>query len=245
MPDLLLLAAAFGAGMLNAAAGGGSFLTLPALVAVGMPAAVANATGTLALLPGYLTGAWALRRDIAQSEPGSLAALSGIALAGGTVGALLLLWTSEGVFRNVAPWLLLFATALFLFAPLMLRMARGRMLPPGAAVAGLCGVSLYGGYFNGGMGIMLLALFGMSRSGGFSAINGLKNLLSGVLTVVAAVVYVAGGLVEWREAGVMAAGATVGGFAGARLARRVPAAVMRAIVVLVGVSMSVFMFLKT
>ena len=244
MSELLLLAAAFGAGMLNAAAGGGSFLTLPALVAVGMPAAVANATGTLALLPGYLTGAWALRRDIAQSEPGSLAGLSGIALAGGTAGALLLLWTSGAVFRNVAPWLLLFATALFLFAPLMLRMARGRMLSSGAAAAGLFAVSLYGGYFNGGMGIMLLALFGMSQRGDFSAINGLKNLLSGVLTVVAVVVYVAGGLVEWREAGVMAVGATVGGFAGARLARRVPIVVMRAIVVLVGVSMSVFMFLK-
>ena len=144
----------------------------------------------------------------------------------------------------MAPWLLLFATALFLFAPLMLRMARGRMLSSGAAAAGLFAVSLYGGYFNGGMGIMLLALFGMSQRGDFSAINGLKNLLSGVLTVVAVVVYVAGGLVEWREAGVMAVGATVGGFAGARLARRVPIVVMLAIVVLVGVSMSVFMFLK-
>lgn len=245
MSDLLLLAAACGAGMLNAAAGGGSFLTLPALVAAGMPAAVANATGTLALLPGYLTGAWALRRDIAQSGPGSLARLSGIALAGGSAGAMLLLWTSGGVFRSVAPWLLLFATALFLCAPLMPRMARGRVLSPGATAGGLFAVSLYGGYFNGGMGIMLLALFGMSGRGDFTAINGLKNLLSGVLTVVAAVVYVAGGLVEWREAGVMAVGAAVGGFAGARLARRVPVAVMRAAVVLVGISMSVFMFLKT
>jgi len=244
MSDLLLLAAACGAGMLNAAAGGGSFLTLPALVAVGMPASVANATGTLALLPGYLTGAWALRRDIAQSEPGSLAGLSGIALAGGIAGALLLLWTSGNVFRSVAPWLLLFATALFLCAPLMLRMARGRVLSAGAAAAGLFAVSLYGGYFNGGMGIMLLALFGMSKHGGFSAINGLKNLLSGVLTVVAAVVYAVGGLVEWREAGVMAIGATVGGFVGARLARRVPAAWMRAIVVAVGVLMSAYMFIK-
>ncbi|VCU68112.1 hypothetical protein PIGHUM_00162 [Pigmentiphaga humi] len=241
---LLLVAAAFGAGMLNAAAGGGSFLTLPALVGVGMPAAVANATGTLALLPGYLTGAWALRRDIAQSEPGSLAVLSGIALAGGGAGALLLLWTSGGAFRFVAPWLLLFATALFLCAPAMLRMARGRVLSPGAASAGLFVVSLYGGYFNGGMGIMLLALFGMSKRSDFSAINGLKNLLSGVLTVVAAAVYVAGGLVEWREAGVMAIGATAGGFLGARLARRVPVAAMRAVVVLVGILMSAFMFLK-
>jgi len=244
MSDLLLLAAACGAGMLNAAAGGGSFLTLPALVAVGLPASVANATGTVALLPGYLTGAWALRRDIAQSEPGSLAFLSAIALAGGSAGALLLLWTSGGMFRSLAPWLLLFATVVFLCAPVMLRAARGQVLSSAGTAAGLGAVSLYGGYFNGGMGIMLLALFGMSKHRSFSAINGIKNLLSGVLTVVAAIVYAAGGLVEWREAAVMAVGATAGGFLGARLARRVPAAWMRAVVVAVGVVMSAFMFLK-
>lgn len=239
---MLMLAAAFAAGGLNAVAGGGSFLTLPALVAVGLAPAVANATGTLALLPGYLLGAWAFRTDIRSAHVPRLPLLLAACALGGALGAALLVWTPPDVFRRVVPWLLLVATALFWLAPRLLRGAHARHLPARGVQIGLAGASVYGGYFNGGIGIVLLALFGLAGRYGIHAMNGLKNLFSAVLTAIAVIVYVGGQLIHWPSAWIMMLAAAAGGYAGGQLARRLPAALTRIGVILLGLVMTARMF---
>lgn len=244
IPDTaLLLAAAFVAGALNAVAGGGSFLTLPALVFTGVPAGAANATGTLALLPGYVSGAWALRRDTAPLPGLTFGALIAISALGGATGAALLLWTPDSVFRRIVPWLLLIATVLFAFGPAVARRVRSRAPSPILAGASVFGVTVYGGYFNGGVGILLLALFGLLGQTQLNAANGLKNLVSALLTAIAVSLYIGGGLIAWREAFLMMGAAFLGGYLGARGARRVPPAWLRGGVVAVGAAMSALFFL--
>lgn len=243
---LLLLSAAFVAGALNAVAGGGSFLTLPALVFTGVPPVIANATGTVALLPGYLAGAWGFREDV-ESPPGlSMKSVVLVALAGGATGALLLLFTPDATFRRVVPWLLLAATAMFAFGPRLRRWAAGaqhdQTPSPVKAGLGMLAVAVYGGYFNGGLGIVLLALFGLLGQTRLAAMNGMKNLVSALLTAIAVVVYAAGGLVEWPQALGMMVAATLGGYGGARLARRIPAPWLRAGIVVTGLVMSALFF---
>ncbi len=244
MPDpfdlALLLAAAFVAGALNAVAGGGSFLTLPALVFTGVPAVIANATGTVALLPGYLSGALGFRSDV-QAPPGmSMRMLAGASAAGGAFGAALLLVTGDAAFRRLVPWLLFAATALFAAGPWLIRHAGGGApAGPGRSIAGVLAVAAYGGYFNGGLGILLLALFGLLGQSNLNAMNGLKNLVSALLTAIAVAVYAWGGLVLWPQAIAMMAAATAGGYLGARAARRVPPAMMRAAIVATGLVMTV------
>lgn len=238
----LLLAAAFLAGALNAVAGGGSFLTLPALVFTGVPPIAANATGTVALLPGYMAGAWGFREDTAPPPGLSMRLLVVLSLAGGAAGAALLLVTPEATFRRVVPWLLLAATALFAFGPrLRQRLAGGR---PSAvkATVGLLGVAAYGGYFNGGLGILLLALFGLLGQASLNAMNGLKNWVSALLTAIAVAIYAAGGVVLWPQALMMMAAATAGGYGGARVARRIPAHWLRGGIVLTGLAMAGLFF---
>lgn len=245
---LVLLAAAFVAGALNAVAGGGSFLTLPALVFTGVPPVVANATGTVALLPGYAAGAWGFREDW-QTPPGlGMKALLLLSLLGGAAGAALLLCTSESAFRRLVPWLLLAATALFALGP---RLRAWSAPPPGAAprppsstkaVLGLLAVSAYGGYFNGGLGILLLALFGMLGQTQIHAMNGMKNLVSAVLTAIAVAIYAAGGVVLWPQALLMMVAATLGGYGGARVARRIPPEWLRGGIVATGLVMAALFF---
>ena len=235
----VLVAAAFAAGAMNAMAGGGSFLTLPALVYAGVPPVAANATGTAALLPGYASSAYGFRRDIRPVAGIGVGRLAAVSLAGGLAGAALLLLTPDGVFRAVVPWLLLAATALFAFggrlsAGLCRLGAGGR----GATLAGLLAVSVYGGYFNGGLGILLLAQLGLSGLSDLNAMNGLKSLLSAVLTAVAVAAYAAGGAVHWPAAAVMVPAAVAGGYLGARLARRIPPGALRAGIVAVGLCMT-------
>jgi uncharacterized protein len=241
----LLCAAGFVAGALNAVAGGGSFLTLPALVATGVAPIVANATGTVALLPGYLSGTWGFREDLRPPPRLSLPALLGLALAGGAAGATLLLLTPAPAFRRIVPWLLLAATALFALAPRLLQAARGEAVGRRGAVAGVLLVSVYGGYFNGGLGVLLLALFAVLGEENLNAMNGLKNLLSAVLSGMAVALYAAGGIVRWREGLVMMAATTAGGYVGARVARRIPGPWLRGGIVLVGLAMAGLFFLRT
>lgn len=248
MPDDLLrvsvlLGAAFLAGGMNAMAGGGSFLTLPALVYAGVPPVAANATGTVALLPGYVSGAYGFRHDIRPMAGVGTGRLAAASLAGGLVGASLLLLTPDNLFRAIVPWLLLAATALFAFGGQLFRALR-RFGAGGsrAMLLSLFAVSVYGGYFNGGLGILLLAhlsLFGLKD---LNAMNGLKNLLSAVLTAIAVVAYAAGGAVRWPEAAVMTVTAVAGGYAGARLARRIPPQALRLGIVAVGLAMAAAFF---
>ena len=245
----LLLAAAFTAGALNAVAGGGSFLTLPALVFTGVPPVIANATGTVALLPGYMAGAWGFKDDM-QSPPGlSMKQVVALSLIGGSAGAALLLFTPDATFRKVVPWLLLAATAMFAFGPQLRAWAAGKnsahATPSMAkAAAGMLIVAIYGGYFNGGLGILLLALFGLLGQTSLNAMNGMKNLVSALLTAIAVVIYAVGGIVEWKQAIVMMVAATLGGYLGARVARKIAPHVLRWGIVATGLVMAGLFFAK-
>lgn len=245
----LLLLAAFTAGALNAVAGGGSFLTLPALVFTGVPPVVANATGTVALLPGYMSGAWGFKDDM-QSPPGlSMKQVVVLSLIGGSAGAALLLFTPDATFRKVVPWLLLAATAMFAFGPQLRAWASGKNAEASApntakAAVGMLIVAIYGGYFNGGLGILLLALFGLLGQTQLNAMNGMKNLVSALLTAIAVVIYAVGGIVEWKQAIIMMVAATLGGYLGARVARKIPAHILRWGIVVTGLVMAGLFFLK-
>ena len=242
MRDGVLLAAAFFGAALNAVAGGGSFLTLPALLWAGVPAVAANATGTAALLPGYVASAWGFREDMASPRSLGVLGLLSSSLLGGLLGALLLVSTSNQAFRALVPALLLFATALFAFSQPLLRLIgrRGHEASPRwVAWIALFAVSVYGGYFNGGLGVLLLALFGLIGETELNRMNGLKNLVSALLTVFALGIYAAAGTVHWTLTAWMVPAVLLGGYWGARAARKVPSHVLRWGIVLIGLVMAV------
>ena len=245
---ILLLVAAFVAGALNAVAGGGSFLTLPALVFTGVPPAVANATGTVALLPGYVSAAWGFRKDLQTPAGLTLRALAFLSILGGATGAGLLLLSGDVIFGKIVPWLIVISTALFAVGPYLLnkqgRGSRGGTNSPKAAF-GTFAVAAYGGYFNGGLGIMLLAWFGLLGQTNLNTMNGLKNVVSALLTAIAVGVYAAGGVVWWPQALLMMASATAGGYWGARVARKIPASVLRVGIVMTGAVIAVVFFVRT
>lgn len=247
MDWLIILGAAFAAGALNAVAGGGSFLTLPALVFTGIPPVAANATGTVALFPGYVAGVWGFREDM-QSPPSlSMREIVLLSLLGGAAGAVLLLVTSEATFSKVIPWLLLVATAVFAFGPRLRQWAGssdGRAVSFWKSRLSMLAVAVYGGYFNGGLGILLLALFSLLGQSQLNAMNGMKNLVSALLTFIAVVIYALGNVVAWHQALVMMVAATIGGYLGARMARRVAAQWLRWGIVAVGLLMTALFFLK-
>ena len=240
---LVLAGAAFAAGVLNAIAGGGSFLTFPALVWAGVPPIAANATSALAVSPGYLGSALGFRPELAALPGALLRREMALCAVGGLAGALLLLITPARVFAGVVPWLLLLATALFALGPRLVRWA-------GAGHGGgarwrhpaLLAVAVYGGYFNGGLGILMMALYLLAGEQRLNTANALKNLNSLVLSVVSVAAFALGGAIVWPLALLMAVFATAGGFAGARLARRLPAGAVRAVVIATGAAMSLLFF---
>ena len=244
----LLALAAFGAGVLNAIAGGGTFLTFPALVWAGVPPIAANATSALAVCPGYLGSALGFRQELAALPRTLLLREVALSALGGVAGALLLLVTPARVFAGIVPWLLLLATALFAFGPRLAAWAGGGSGGAGALAGwrppALLAVALYGGYFNGGLGILLMALYLLVGEQRLNTVNALKNLNSFVLSVVSVIAFALGGAIEWRHGLLMALLATLGGFAGARLARRLPVRVVRALVIAVGLAMSALFFAR-
>lgn len=243
----VLLLAALLAGGLNAVAGGGSFLTLPALVFAGVPPVAANASGTLALLPGYVASALGFRRELGSIDRQRLGLTLLLSLVGGAAGAGLLLITPNAAFQRIVPWLLLLATLLFALAPWLLtwlaRRGKGEA-GAGAAAAGVAIVSVYGGYFNGGLGILLLAMYGLLGERSLNRANALKNLVSAVLTTIAAVLYALGGVVVWQKALPMMVAAVIGGYLGARLGRRLPPPILRSAIVLTGIVMAALFFAR-
>lgn len=245
--DLLIIStAAFFAGIINALAGGGSFLTLPALVFTGVPPVMANATGTTALLLGYVSSAWN-NRDLIHAPQGlSLVHLMIFGVLGGAAGATLLLLTSNALFRSLVPWLLLFATTLFAFGPRIHAMLTEGNLQTGRkwGGVGIAGVCAYGGYFNGGMGIVILAMLRLMGVRDLNVANGLKNMLSAVLTLIAVVIYALGGLISWPKTLPMAFFAILGGIAGAKLGRVIPHAILRNLIITAGAISTVLFFLR-
>lgn len=240
----ILVLAAFGGGMLNAAAGGGTFLTLPALIFVGVPPVIANATGTVALLPGYIASTLGFREDLQRRQHVSLKAIIIASLLGGICGAILLRITPNAAFRQIIPWFMLVATLWFALWPLVQkRIKRTSTAGVTATFFGVFVIAVYGGYFNGGLGIILLALFGALGFSDLNFMNGLKNAVSAILTSIATVVYAWSGLVYWDYAVLMMTSAIIGGYVGARWARRLPSNWLRAGVVAVGTVMTVIFFI--
>lgn len=244
LSTLLLVVAAFAAGVLNAVAGGGSFLTFPALVFAGVPPVAANATSTVAVCPGALAGAYGYRNELGRLTEISLPSFIGISLVGGLLGALLLLWTPDATFGAIIPWLLLFATTLFAAGPKLAAWLRTKthLGPVGVLVVQFF-IAVYGGYFGGGIGILMLATFGVFGLTDIHAMNGLKSLLSGCLNAIAVVAFVLGGAVHWYEASVMLVACVAGGYLGARIARHIPPPYLRKFVILVGSALTVYFFL--
>lgn len=239
MGTALILLAAFGAGVLNTIAGGGTFLTFPALVFSGVPPVAANATSAVAVFPGYLGGAVGFRRELGSFNRKTLVRLTVVTLAGSVVGSLLLTVSSNKAFSVVVPFLLFGATLSFLYGDRFRRWAakRKRSIKPFGSV-GLFFVSVYGGYFNGGLGIVLLAIFTLWGMSNLLEMNGLKNGLSVALSAVSVVIFSMGGLVEWYQAVLMMVASTVGGYLGAPVARVLPRPLIRFVIVVVGFSMS-------
>lgn len=231
-------------GMINAVAGGGTFLSFGALTLVGIPPVVANATSSITQFPGYVTSTLAYWNDFKTFWRGAIA-LAIASIAGSLLGAWILLQLDNPQFRSLVPWLLLAATALFAAGPYLKPKPR-----PGqeAAVGGVFGflmqaaTSVYGGFFGAGMGVMMLATLGLSQSGDYHRLNALKNMLATVIAAVAIVVFVWGGVVAWPQAIVMIPGVALGGWSGVWVARRVPQTYMRWVVIAVGLLLAVYYF---
>ena len=246
MLDLVILfTAAFGAGLLNTIAGGGTFLTFPALVFTGVPVVAANATSAVAVFPGYLGGALGFREELKTIARPRMIRLIIITLIGGVAGSALLLVSSNEAFSRIVPYLLLLATLAFLFGDQLRAMAmrHAKAIKPEGAV-GLFAVSLYGGYFNGGLGIVLLSLFTLWGMKDINLMNGLKNGLSFALSAISVLVFALAGLVEWPQAILMMVGAILGGYAGAPVARALPKSVIKGLIAAIGFGMAAVFFLR-
>ncbi|HEY0522320.1 MAG TPA: sulfite exporter TauE/SafE family protein [Stellaceae bacterium] len=241
---ILLMLAAFTSGVLNAIAGGGAFITFPALLFAGVPPVGANATSTVALFPGQAASAWAYRQDIGDVREVSVIAFVVLSLIGGLIGALLLLFTSNAVFARLVPWLLLFATLVFAAGNFMgkgVAAGRVRLGHRGVLVTQFL-ISIYGGYFGGGIGFLMLAaltLFGMRD---IHAMNGLKILLATLMNGAAVIAFAIAGIVHWPETLAMAAASVVGGYVGALGAKRVDQRVIKGCVIALGAALTVYFF---
>lgn len=242
-------------GAVNSIAGGGTLLTFPALLGLGVPAVAANATSTVALWPGSFASLMGYRRELVGIERWA-ARLAVPSLIGGLVGAGLLLVTPEERFRAIVPWLVLGATVLFALQGPVMRWLKQRLAitagatverPLDPSVAMLVSqffVGIYGGYFGAGAGIVMLGVFGLTGLTNIHQMNGLKNINGICFNGIAAIAFAAMGLVNWPIALVMALGSSAGGYAMSGLAQRVPQAWVRNAVTLIGFGSAVWLFVK-
>ena len=245
---VLLFAVALVAGAQNSVAGGGSFLTVPTMIFTGMLPIQANATNTVALWPGTVA-AIPPYRDALETERGTLVYLSIISIIGGILGALILLETPQGVFLLILPFLMLVATVLFAVGGRMtarLRMS-GKVVGPRWLVLASVGalqfvVSLYGGFFGGGIGILMLATLSLMGMRNIHTMNALKVVLASCINSVALLTFIVKGIVVWPQALVMMVAAIIGGWGGATLARKIDERYIRIYVIVVGVVMTIALF---
>lgn len=252
---LLVAGGAFLAGGMNALAGGGTFFSFPALLAAGVPPVTANASNTVALWPASLSSAWVYRQELAKHRDW-VVALTIVAAIGGVMGGLLLLAISNKAFTQLIPWLLLLATVLFAFSKqisrlvvkLKSRMGIQQTDDQPHSKAGLFFqfvVTVYGGFFGAGQGILTLAALAIQGIEDIQEINALKNWISAVTYTVSALTFIIAGAITWPYTLLMVLTATMGGFAGARIARYLPAIWLKRIVIGVGTVMTVIYFFKT
>ena len=231
-------------GMINAVAGGGTFLSFGALTLAGIPPVVANATSSITQFPGYVTSTLAYWSDFKTFWRGAVA-LVVASILGSLAGAWILLQLDNPSFRALVPWLLIAATALFAAGPYLKPTPK-----PGqeAAVGGAFGwilqfvTSIYGGFFGAGMGVMMLATLGLSQAGDYHRLNALKNKLATFIAAIAIIVFVWGGVVAWPQALVMIPGVAIGGWSGIWVAKRVSQKYMRWTVIAVGLFLAAYYF---
>lgn len=238
----LLFVAGFLSGIVNAIAGGGTFLTFGALTLVGLPPIPASATSAIIQFPGYVTSTLAYLRELKTLWRGALV-LGVVSTIGSAAGALFLVSLSNPAFRSMVPWLLLAATAIFAAGPLLRPKTTGESHP--ASPLGLVmqtAASFYGGFFSAGLGILMLASLQLASGGDYHRLNAIKNFLSIVIAAVAIGVFTSAGAISWWHALFMIPAAALGGFAGVALARRANQALMRWTVVALGLALAGYYF---
>jgi uncharacterized membrane protein YfcA len=234
---------------MNAMAGGGTILTYPTLLLLGESAIVANATSTIALWPGTAASMWGYRRDVATHRAW-LKTLLVPSLLGGAIGSVLLLRTPTRAFERLAPFLILFATLLFLAQGVVSRSSRAHASEPrsrgryAAALLFQLGVAIYGGYFGAGIGILMLATLGFMGLSDIHAMNGLKNFFGMCINAVAAAYFIVRGAVAWPAALIMIGGGIAGGYGGAVFARRIGKEKSRTAVVVIGFAIAALLFIR-
>lgn len=246
----LIGAAGLLAGTVNAVAGGGTLVSFPALLATGLPAVTANITSSVGLLSGYLGGSVGYRAELADQRD-RVRALAPAAAVGGVAGAVLLLMTPADAFRAVVPYLVLLSCALLALQPRLARaMSARRTLQDAAAQGTSPGVRIgvlvaatYGSYFGAGLGVLLLAVLGILLEDHIQRLNAVKGLLSLGVNLVGVSVFVLSGHVAWSAAAVLAVTAYGGGLLGVRIARVLPASVLRTVVVVLGVVVAVVLLI--
>ncbi len=244
---ILLGLAGFAAGGINAAAGGGSLITFPALLAIGLSPLAANVTNTLSVWPGYVGGTYGYRRELTGQRSRAIG-LGTVAAIGAVGGAVALLTLSPGVFKAIVPLLLLLSSGLLFVQPRLARRlaskpADAKQNNPALVVAMLaCGA--YGAYFGGGLGVLMLGVLGALVRDSLQRLNGLKALLSLVINTIAAIAFIFYGPIDWAAVAVIAPASLLGGYAGASIMRRLPTSLLRAVVVTLGVVVAIILIVK-
>lgn len=213
---------------MNALAGGGSFVTLPAMIAAGLPSVAANASSTVAIFPGGVAGAWVYRAGLTSVDGLPFVPSLVATLIGGLVGALLLVWTPSAIFDRVLPFLLLTATTMLVVGPRLGGAMRARARGGASTILGVQFVlGVYGGYFGGAVGLMMLAAWSLITSADIKTLNPARMLMVTAANAVAVLCFITLGIVRWPETLALGLGAIVGGYAGAHVGRRLPASLVR------------------
>lgn len=234
---VLVVLAGLAAGTINTVVGSGSLVTFPTLLWVGLPPVVANVSNTVGLVPGAVSGAWGYRREL-SGQRARLLRLSSATLTGAATGATLLLVLPPGVFAAVVPALILLACVLVVLQPWLVRRLadRPRREHGGPLVwIFIFGTGMYGGYFGAAQGVLLIAVLALGLDETLQRVNAAKNVLAGLANLVGGIIFILVADVNWAAAGLIAIGAILGGVTGARIARKLPPAALRAVVVAIGV----------
>lgn len=245
LESLAVVVAGLLAGMINAVVGSGTLITFPTLLALGVPPVTANVSNTVGLVPGSFSGAYGYRREL-RGQGRRIARLGVGSGLGGITGGLLLLVLPESAFEAIVPALILLGCALVILGPRISAATahRRRGAHGGVALfAGIFGLGIYGGYFGAAQGILLVAVLSIALDDDLQRINALKNVLAGIVNLTAALLFIAVADVDWQIAVLIAIGAVGGGLLGARVGRRLPNSVLRGVIVVVGVTVSVWLIL--